>query len=443
MRQLNNVLASAAILGAAASAASAQSITTLIREGQEVPGIGAVTATDGYAVNNSGVWIVEADTNNPDTNSDLVLLRSGAVYWRENDPFGGANISSWGPHSLNNNGDLFGTVNLRPTAPGDSGFHFNKTMTLQEGTVSTAAGFSPNTPYIGFFGGKVNDARQAVAVTSVDDPNIATTVDRALMFYTISPTGTLLSETIIAKETDVLPGAGGQTLVDVETASNEYDLSHTGDVIWGADLSGTTGDNAIYLYSGGVNTLEAIEGAPSPITSRPWANLASPEVSISGNGQHLLYTGILAGDTLTDNVIVKDDSVFRQEGDTVPGMPQFRLTSFGTAPHQVDNAGNVVWFGDWDDPDTTRDTGLFYNDTLLVQEGVTQIDGFTVITVRSFVDTLDMSDNGQFIIVELELDDPASTNNIEGAFMIAIPEPGTLGLAGIGAAGLLRRRRRA
>jgi hypothetical protein len=438
MPRFNNVLASAAILAAAAaSAAPAQTITTLIREGQEVPGVGTVTGVDGYAVNNSGVWVVEADTNNPDTTSDLVLLRGGSIYWRENDAFGGANVSSWGPHSLNNGGDLFGSVNLRPTSPTDSGFHFNKTMTLQEGTVSTAAGFSPGTPYIGFFGGKVNDARRAVAVTSVDDPNIATTVDRALMFYTVSPAGALLSETIIAKEGDVLPGAGALALADVETASNEYDLSQTGEVIWGADLSGTTADNAIYRYSAGANTLLAIEGGNSPVAGRTWANLSGPEMSISGNGQHVVYTGILSGDTTTDNVIVKDDAVFRQEGDNVPGLPQFQFTSFGTAPIQVDDAGNVVWFGDWNDAVTTQDTGLFYNDTLVVQEGVTQIDGLTVMTIRSFVDTLDMSDNGQFVVFEAEL-----AGGLEGAFMIAVPEPGTLGLAGMAAAGLVLRRRR-
>ena len=45
---------------------------------------------------------------------------------------------------------------------------------------------------------------------------------------------------------------------------------------------------------------------------------------------------------------------------------------------RVDASGHVFWFGDWNDPVTTQDTGLFRDGQLIVQEGVTQIGGLTV-----------------------------------------------------------------
>src|SRR4051812_7301219 len=126
-RLLNLSAASVVAAACLVSNAHAQSITTLIKEGDTVAGVGTVTGTDGYAVNNAGQWIVEAATNNADPNTNLVLLKTGAIYWRENDPIFGANISSWDDHSLNNNGELFGNIFLRnATTSTDSGIHLNK-----------------------------------------------------------------------------------------------------------------------------------------------------------------------------------------------------------------------------------------------------------------------------------------------------------------------------
>jgi hypothetical protein len=429
-----------AVLGAAAlsaTSASAQTITTLIREGNTVPGVGTVTGTDGYAVNNSGEWIVEAATNNPDANSNLVLLRTGVQYWRENDAFGGANLSSWDDHSLNNNSELAGNLFLRPTSPTDSGIHFNKTMTIQESTVSTAPQFTAGTPYVGWFGVKMNDSRQGVMVASVDDLNIATTVDRAMVAYTVSAGGALLSENAFAKEGDLLPGAA-TAVSDFETDSNEFDQSNTGHVLYGATLVGATNNNAIYRWDGTTNNLVAIEGGSSPAAGRTWSSLSSPRVALSGNGLHYAHTGVLSGDTATDNVIVVNGAVYKQEGDTVTtASGTWAITTFATQSVLVDDAGNVVWYGDWNDPVTTQDQGIFYNNQLIVQEGVTQIEGLTVVTVRAFSDTLVMSDNGQYILFEAEL-----TGGLEGAFMIQVPEPtGALTFVACGFA-LARRRKR-
>jgi hypothetical protein len=75
----------------------------------------------------------------------------------------------------------------------------------------------------------------------------------------------------------------------------------------------------------------------------------------------------------------------------------------------------VLWYGAWSDPDTTRNEGLFLDDELLVQEGVTTIDGIVVQTLRSVQDAFAMSDSGRYIIFEAVLADGR-----EGAFQITL-----------------------
>ena len=63
-----------------------------------------------------------------------------------------------------------------------------------------------------------------------------------------------------------------------------------------------------------------------------------------------------------------------QEGDSPADISPFLLTSFGTGPIDVDDAGNVLWYGEWDDPDGDVNSGLFFNDRLIVQEAISVRD---------------------------------------------------------------------
>jgi hypothetical protein len=114
------------------------------------------------------------------------------------------------------------------------------------------------------------------------------------------------------------------------------------------------------------------------------------------------------------------------------------LTAFGTSSNvAIDDANNVLWFGDWNDPDTTRDTGLFLNGELLVQEGVTMINGMLLTSINQIQDNLAISPNGQYIIFKGILD-----GSIDAAIIIQVPEPtGAVALTGVLGVTALRRRR--
>ncbi len=208
-------------------------ITQLVLEGDTVPGVGTVTRIDNLAVNNDGQWIVEADTNAA-ADFDSVLIRDGKLYLREGDPIElpkGASIDSFDSVNLNNLGMSGWNFFLDGTMGGsdDSGIYLNTELIIQESDISTAEGFTPGTPYIGFFEAKINnnDAPQLLLMASVDDPNIPSSVDRGLVVVDLS-VGAGFSETVIFKEGDILPGQV-EAVADFQTGPHDFAFNDSGD----------------------------------------------------------------------------------------------------------------------------------------------------------------------------------------------------------------------
>ena len=408
--------APAALLATLAAApASAQTIQTLVIEGDTVTGVGNVTSVSNLAINVAGDWLVELDTDGADTNTDGALLMNGALIFQEGQALAmpvGAMLDSFDDLSINSLGDFSNNFFLDGTTgtTDDSGIYWNSVLVLQESTVSTAAGFSAGTPYIGFFGTKINAVNQILVMASVDDPAISSTVDRALVIMQVDGSGNLLSETVFAKEGDVLPGVAPETVTDFGTGPHEWAFNDLGQIMFVADLTGLTTTNAaIYID----NTLIAREGDPSPVAGRNWSSLSSVELDLSNDGTHYVFSASLDGDSASNLLIVKDGGKLVQEGDSLPATGGFTFTSFGSGPVHVSNAGDVLWYGDWNDANLDIDTGLFLNDQLLVQEGVTTIGGVIVDSLSGISDGYALSDDGRYVIFEATLVDG---NN--GTFLI-------------------------
>ncbi|NUQ48390.1 MAG: hypothetical protein HUU27_00500 [Phycisphaerae bacterium] len=348
-------------------------ITRLVLERDEIPGIGLVTSVNNLVVNNAGQWIVELDTDHPDPNADVLLLRDGVVYLREGQAIDPppATISSFDSVTLNSAGDsafnffLDGTGGLN----NDSGVYFNTNLLIQESDLVNLPEFSPSTPYIGFFDVKINDAGRLLLMASIDDPNIPTSVDRALILLD-SDGG---NETVILKEGDVPPGQTEQ-VADFLTGPHATAINDLGQCIYAVDLTGdTAADIAVYVD----HVLVAQEGLPSGVDGRNWSTLGSAKVDLTNTGNYVISGG-LAGDAATNLVIVSRTGKVVQEGDTFGDIAPWKVTGFGSGPVLMSDREHVLWWGDWDDPDTGRDTGLFLGDKLLIQEGVTVINGRTV-----------------------------------------------------------------
>jgi hypothetical protein len=392
----------------------------VVSEGDAVGGVGNVFRIDNLAVNNAGEWLVEADTDHADTNLDQVLLGPGGLVLREGDGLAdpaGSSLDSFDSINLNESGDSGWNFFLDGTSGtgDDSGIYFNTTLVIQESDVSTAAAFSPGTPYIGFFDAKINDSDQMAIVASVDDPAIPSSVDQAIVRIDIDGAGNLLAETVVAKEGDALAGQT-ETVTTFGTGPHQSAFNDAGSVLYFADLTGDTSmDGVIYLDG----TLVAQERSPSPAGGRLYELLSSRSLDVNNAGGHV-FKANLAGDTTDDEIIVANGAIVAQEGDSPAAIAPFLLTGFGTGsgPVRIADDGSVLWFGDWDDPDTDRDTGLFLDDTLIVQEGVTTIGGVILDTIASGQDAFALSDNGQWVIFEGVL-----VNGIEAAFLLEVDPP--------------------
>lgn len=408
---------------AAAAGGGALQIVPLVVEGDSIPGVGLVTTINNIAINDHGVWLVEADTDAA-TTADLVLLRNGVVALREGDappafPVG-ATLSSFDSVTLNNAGQSgFNFFLDGPPSNQDSSVDAyldtsgpiatELVEVIQESEV--APDLSPGTPLIGIFDVKINGAGELLVTASVDDPAIPTTVDRALVIWTTDPdTGGITSSDLIAAEGDVLPGQA-VALSDFGTGPHETAINAAAEVIFAVDIPG--GLDAIYGWDAGSFLELAQEGDPSPVAGRNWSSLTSTSVDVSSTD--FVFRGTLDGDAATATVLIKNGGVVIQEGDTLPAIGgTFTFTSFGSGPLEVSESGDVLWYGDWNDPDTTIDAGLFLDDRLLVQEGVTTVGALgPIATLRGTEDGYHMSEDGSLIIFEAVL-----ASGLEGAFLI-------------------------
>lgn len=399
-----------------AIAGGGPTIETLVIEGDELDDGTIVSGISNIAINNQGLWHVEVDTDFPDTDADSRLLRDGAIFLGEGDPLSmpkGATLDSFDSIGLNNFGIggfnffLDGTDGFGD----DSGVYVDLTLLIQESDTTDVGDLTPGTPFIGFFDVKINDPNQLLVLASVDDPNIPSSVDRAIITVDSGLDGGSKGQTLIAREGEILPGQSEPTN-DFETGPHDIAFNNLGQVMFIADVGTDSAVNGVIYLD---DSILAQEGSASPVEDRDWETLTSGVVDLNNNSGYV-YKGSLDGDNATDTLIVRNNKKFKQEGDAAPG--KFAFESFGTGPVLIDDSGSVLWYGVWNDPDGDIDSGLFLNDELLVQEGVSQIDGVTIDTLRGIQDGYTMSDDGSSIVFEAVL-----ANGNEGAFRIEVEPP--------------------
>jgi hypothetical protein len=202
---------------------------------------------------------------------------------------------------------------------------------------------------------------------------------------------------------------GGVYITDFGTGPHEFTINNNADMMFAADLTGGVSTNAVYINTNPV----ALQGMPSPVGGRNWSSLSSVELDMNNLGDYV-FSGSLDGDAASNLLLVRNGVKFRQEGDTLASIGGvFAFTSFGSGPLWINDDGEVLWFGDWDDPDTDVDTGLFIDDELIVQEGVTTVNGVVIDSLSGVQDGYAMSRNGRYILFEATL-----VGGINGAYLI-------------------------
>ncbi len=89
---------------------------------------------------------------------------------------------------------------------------------------------------------------------------------------------------------------------------------------------------------------------------------------------------------------------FVQIGSILPDIAPYNLTSIGLGVTELDDSGRVLWYGDWNDPMSSQSVGLFLDDRLLIQRGVTTVAGVPFQGISGSDQAYSLSRNGRYVV---------------------------------------------
>jgi len=240
---------------------------------------------------------------------------------------------------------------------------------LSKVDVSDLSGtFAPETTILFEITGATIPANQSLALRLTDDDN-----------FTVPGLGFGVSS-MNSNEEDVDYNADGDILLAIDIRDEPF---NTDGAILHFDADQT--DPAAAW------TVVAREGQPSPLPGRNYDSLFNNPLALNDAGD-VAFLASVDGSTTNDGIIVVNGQVAAQEAATVgtasPGPLQL---GFANANIEIDNEANIIWYGAWNTPkanlcpDNSDITstfaifeGLFFNDRVLIEGGVTTIENVTV-----------------------------------------------------------------
>ncbi len=403
-------------------------LSVLVRAGDVITGYGTVTGIDDITVNNQGDWLVEVRyTPTGGGSTQFLILKNGAVLVGPGDPVPPA------PSVVSSTSNIFKALNNHGNAafrlaltggPSPNGMYYattpevtSTTLLVQfaiNGQIASAPQFSPNTPYIGFFRGRLDDSERLLLVASVDDPAIASSVDRALVWFEPNGMGGW-TEDVLAKEADVLPGmVSGESVEEFGTNYYSFKIDNHRNGLYVVDIAGapTTTDGALYYN----HELLARKGDPAPLAGASYSDIGSSTRADMSNLGDYIFRANLAGLPAGENVAImhnrvtgsEADKIFFRLGSPAPGLTE-TVTSFGTGPSaRINDAGEIIWYAGLSG-DAAMDQALFGNQALLVRKGVTMAGADLITTIGGTTPTggitrgFTSSQNGRFILMRCVL----------------------------------------
>lgn len=381
-----------ALLLSPAPALAQCTVELVLEQDQTVVGAGDIDTIDNLAVNGFGAWRAWVDTDGSVFTDEVVIDQDLNVILQEGVALpapAGASVLGFDSLTLDDAGGSLANLRLTGTAGSndDSGLYFGDQLVIQEGDGSTAPGFGAGTVYKEFREVKANAFGEALAIVTVDDPDILSTSDRALVRIQVDGAGNLVAETVVAKEGTPLPGM--TSLADFGSLSRQLAFNNAGQALFLA-----SGQPAQTLYLDQTPLIAA--NTPSPIPGRNYSSLSSVSADLNDQGDWVavpLLTGTQAG----NQALIKNGTVLVQKGETHPEIAPFVITSLGSGPVHIDNQGRVLWYAAWSDGSATNE-GWFLDDELIVQEGVTLVNGTPIFSITGNSRTSDLSDDGGFFL---------------------------------------------
>jgi hypothetical protein len=395
-------------LAGLAQAAQAQTLQAVMREGDTILGLGALTEFQSIVINDAKAWFSLADTTFASAQEDGVVLRSGTPTLREGQLLSlpvGAEIVGWDYLDANGRGDLGQAVRIRPASGANiEGALWNNKVVVFTGSTSLTGTLivSPFLP-AGTDWDVVNFVKVAGRSLFVsgdvdnDGPGMTRPRENTLMRYDLDFNDNVVASEVLATEGMDLPNLGitvralGASQATPPAPSN-MDANAKGDFV--AFVLGTSTS----VLSLNLESVLAQTGAASPLPLRNWANLAASRVGINDRGV-IAFTGSLNGDTASDWLLVKAGEKLAQSGDDIPGFGVLaeQTVDDNDAPVIVTNAGDVYWRAEG------PSDAFMKNLTPLVRSGTTVLNGQLVVKLETDSQSFSVSPNGRFFMGNVEV----------------------------------------
>jgi hypothetical protein len=436
-RKLRNTLAITAIVtGAAAAAAQAQFIITPISlRGEAAPGMASnYFVFDRPNLSESGAVMKMGDTDGATTADDFVIVDNTLIA-REGDAAPGVG------------GGILGTFSLLETAQ-----HINASNnTIFESALTGVATTENVTLYKAVGGALSVVAREGTTAAGIPDRlhgafNFPAIFNDNGHGYVADLGGTVTTDDSVIYRNDTPIYRQGQASVLAGTIWDgdftEAAWNGSGHLLFWGNTNAPTNDQILVRDVAGAATIVAREGDAINANGGPDAIELVLQITLSESGKWAFRGNLATAPATSDSFILTENGFYRQEGENVPELGAGVVTG-NLNGIDMNSAGDVISLADIAGAaDPNVDEGLFFNDTLIITDGV-QAPGLPAGTILMDIgfENMFINDAGRMIFESTYGDGTTTTG--EGLFSVVVPEPATAVLAGAGALALLVRRRRA
>lgn len=416
----------------------------VIGPGDSVP-YGTVTGAFRPSINNSGDWVLGYMAVSGSTGfADFGILSSSGWQLEPRSTIstegGDARFIEIQSLSINNHGDIAAGVKgaiFEPSLTFTSSILVNGSEFVHLNTAQSSWDFVPGhgpIPLGGIRDMRLNDNGSIVLTSSTDlppgvipqGPNLVSRIDP----NTASPTG--WSDQVLSARFMPVQGApvdGEAFVLGFYNSSYQVNMSSAGQAVTFAEVQADYNGNGfpdqtrpMFLVDDTVIAYQGMAVPGNPSLSFAFAGNVNSTGDVNQSGKWALSTQILDPEYgIGQAVLTSDGEVLAQFGKTYDWAGDRYL--WPSTAIDVLDSGDVVWTSLLsDEPASSGPLGLFINQNLLIEAGVTKIDGKIVDNFASIGSNgYDFSENGEWLIINLVFDDQST-----GTYRMHIPSPATI-----------------